>query len=464
MSGTGTIDNPWDLITALHSNLVGAGDTLLLRGGEYIASTKSVNAGGSDFPGKGVFGISVCGTPDAHITIKPYPGETVKISGGLELFDTAGYIDFLDLEIAPIPTTRSFATSDDVDFPHAVLSHAPGCSFTNCYIHDGRNMGIQRGAPFILQGCIVMNIGYWSDDEARWRDYDIYTSNHNGGPVILRNNMWGPPASEPCVNLYSDSYQNVVDYTVEDSIFYGGGFFADSITGLVERNIFRNNLGCVLNYGYRSGKHLRLGSGGIDNPNKGSLLVENNYWIAQNAKNFSLGCQRLATVRSNTFIHLDGVDRSVVSQHINSLPATNVIGPNTYINKSDPARFAVNGDEGTYETFAQWQSRGYDLESTLSTNLPTVNHTKVVQQGHWMFVGIVNWEELETVSVDVGLPEGEYLVRNALNFTETTTLECDAEGNITFPMTGWTLAKMIGNEALLVTDPYPFYGIFVIEV
>jgi hypothetical protein len=67
-TGDGSINNPWDLQTALNQPLVvGQGSTIYLRGGAYVGKYTSNLSGGQNAP----------------ITVQSYPGEWAKIDGYL---------------------------------------------------------------------------------------------------------------------------------------------------------------------------------------------------------------------------------------------------------------------------------------------------------------------------------------------------------------------------------------------
>lgn len=92
-TASGSIDDPWDLQTALdHPDPVQPGDTIWLRGGVYV----------------GEFQIHLKGEPGKPVVLRQYPGERAILSGEglmLDIQDTY-WADLWGFEIAALENTR----------------------------------------------------------------------------------------------------------------------------------------------------------------------------------------------------------------------------------------------------------------------------------------------------------------------------------------------------------------------
>src|ERR1035437_3317592 len=82
--GDGSITSPWDLATALESNLshTRTGDIICLRGGIYQATVVS----------------NLLGSTTGQITVESYPGEWAIVNGGIDQ-EGGGYVTYRDFEI-----------------------------------------------------------------------------------------------------------------------------------------------------------------------------------------------------------------------------------------------------------------------------------------------------------------------------------------------------------------------------
>lgn len=119
-SGNGTKNSPYDLQTALDE--VKAGQTLYLLGGTYVPEDEA-------------FYLVTQGKKDAYITIRPYPGERVKITNtnhGDELygimFDSTRYTVIEGIEIGNISASSAYGMAAWGSIDHVVIK--------SCVIHD----------------------------------------------------------------------------------------------------------------------------------------------------------------------------------------------------------------------------------------------------------------------------------------------------------------------------------------
>jgi len=180
MSGTGTVDNPWDLETALASKSVCAGEHIRLRGGTYTGNfTCTLNGGSHTNP----------------VFVESCPGKRAIINGGLDV--RGGYVRIQNLEfVSPISTRETQlpgSTPADLMISQGVRIFGRGIEVVNNVIHDVLGSGINVttvAADTIVYGNLVCNYG-WSGPD-RGHGHGIYSENPiaNGGRQIISNNIF----------------------------------------------------------------------------------------------------------------------------------------------------------------------------------------------------------------------------------------------------------------------------------
>jgi hypothetical protein len=146
-----------------------------------------------------------------------------------------------------------------------------------------------------------------------------------------------------------------------------------------------------------------------------------------------------------------------------------------YLGPSANLAFKVEYGEFSWGSFAEWQAAGRDTEGSIfAESAPTSNEILIYPNEYPdaddMRMGMVviwNWEELETVDVDLtelGLEIGTtYRWRQAQDpLVDVDTWEDDGSP-YTFAMTGHTVAKPIGFDEELIATQFPIFGCFIIE-
>ncbi len=149
-SGNGSLENPWDLQTALnHPAVVHPGDTIWLRGGTYT----------------GNFISNLTGTETAPITVKQYPGEKAVLaaSTGQFIFRTsAPWGIYQGFEV--VGTTPGRGTIR----PIGVQAYSSNTKFINLVVHDAEegffvSSGVDNTEVY---GSIIYNNGH--EDNVGW--------------------------------------------------------------------------------------------------------------------------------------------------------------------------------------------------------------------------------------------------------------------------------------------------------
>jgi hypothetical protein len=115
---------------------------------------------------------------------------------------------------------------------------------------------------------------------------------------------------------------------------------------------------------------------------------------------------------------------------------------------------AVNFTTSQYPTNTYFTSRPTGVRSFVRPNRYEPGRAHIT---------IFNWDNLSSVSVNVGtagIADGTYVLRNAQNYWQESQTLSVSGGQITVPMTGWTVVAPIG----WTTPPntFPEFGVFVL--
>src|SRR5712675_76224 len=126
--GSGTQDQPYDLVTALSGSVGKPGDTFWLHEGVYPI---------------GNLETKLHGAPHQPITFRQMPGERVQVVGTLNLWDSIGFVIFRDFELysgqvgrVSTQTGVGFKPTDLPNFTAGIQVYAPNFSFINLVVHD----------------------------------------------------------------------------------------------------------------------------------------------------------------------------------------------------------------------------------------------------------------------------------------------------------------------------------------
>ncbi|MGJ8592708.1 MAG: hypothetical protein ACSHXF_09180 [Aquaticitalea sp.] len=184
-SGNGSINNPWDLQTALSQKpeVVNGDDTIWLHGGIY----------------KGRFLSSIQSTKeDKYITVAPYNEEKVVLNGNVDsklngvLNVRGNQVIFRDFEITWLGDFSRDA--NDKNFAIcAGISHTGGenCRFYNLIIHNNPGLGIgswKHASGTIIENCMIYHNGYIAQN-GKGIGEGIYVQNKSDKTRLIKNNV-----------------------------------------------------------------------------------------------------------------------------------------------------------------------------------------------------------------------------------------------------------------------------------
>lgn len=219
--GAGTIDDPWDLATAIDEPPgVAPGDTIWLRGGVY----------------EGSFVVKLDGLADAPITVRSHPGEWAVIDGGSSDQVTVQvyrqHTVLRDLEI-----TNTNPERVEVGRPSGIYVEGDDLSFINVIVHDvgtgitsnsGTGEAPELAPRTLLYGSIFFNNGY--DIENRGHGHHTYLQNRTDTKVIADNLMFNSFGFG--VHAYSETDSHHTEgYEIVGNVWWGAGAGSSSVIG-----------------------------------------------------------------------------------------------------------------------------------------------------------------------------------------------------------------------------------------
>ncbi len=459
-TGNGTMSNPWDLQTALHSTAVHAGDTIWVRGGTHHFSY--TNASGVYGPMATKFDSTLLGTTAANITVRAYPGERPIIDGNLQQ-KVNGYVTFWGLEImdstpgryttqaGPFPTTWYISKNGKIDDmcvsgvdisgnPDAGSPYCPGMKFINCIVHDniGGGFGLSRGSAGVLvYGCLVYYNGWKGYNTATFVAQDhghgFYIQHAGTAQTVIKNCFSFQNYSQGA--QYYGTQPGYADYgTYDGFVMWSNSHFQPG----QQRNMEYGNpapgspmlspsiINCMVYDSRGSGSDSEFGDGG----GMSGCTFTNNYFGSP--VNFNGSLSGTVAFTGNTFAQ--GVSGSISAS---SFPG------NTVSANQPTSGLKVNVYPNEYE----------------------------VGRGN---IAIINWANASTVTVDVskvGLAVGDqYELHQADDYFNDITVGTYTGAPITINMTGHTVAKPVGysntgvSDSSILTQPstFPTFGAFVI--
>ncbi|MCK7591513.1 right-handed parallel beta-helix repeat-containing protein [Subsaxibacter sp. CAU 1640] len=309
-SGNGTLQNPWDLQTALSQKpeVINGDDTIWLHGGIYngrfLSTIKSTKEG-------------------KFITVAPYQQQKVTLNGNAESTNPAvlnvrgGQVIFRDFEI----TWLGSFSRDEKDINFKVgggINHTSGedCRFYNLVIHNNPGLGIgswkQTGGT-IIENCFIYHNGYVAKD-GKGRGEGMYVQNASDKTRIIRNNIIFGNYYK-AVEVWSAGRNATFDFVkniiLQDNIIFNSGlptgnYYDNIIIATDDRNgtnrakniqvlnnVLYHNTDYLANQVNGDGPSLTLGY--VDNSPVEDIMVKDNFILGRN------NALRLLHVNSMTF-------------------------------------------------------------------------------------------------------------------------------------------------------------------
>jgi len=184
LTGDGSLQNPWDLQTALiqNSNVVNGGDIIWLHEGVYHG--RFVSNLQSNIEGK-------------HITVSSFPHERAVLNGNIKsnrnsVLEVRGNnVIYKDFEITWLGNFSRKQTEPDFQKSDGI-NHNSGinCKFINLVIHNNPGSGFgtwKKTGNSEINGCLIFNNGYYS--AKRGSGVGIYAQNSSEQNRMIKNNI-----------------------------------------------------------------------------------------------------------------------------------------------------------------------------------------------------------------------------------------------------------------------------------
>lgn len=234
-AGDGSMEKPWDLVTALGSKTIKPGDTLWLRGGTYKSSAHCTLHGENDKP----------------IMVAQCPGERATLTGRLQITAPAAHTWFWDFELSSDSKTRN--SKENVSWPPGDLPSSgidimdnstvegPGLKFINLVIHDTNSSGINLWHQAIeaeVYGCVVYYNGWQGPAGDRNHGHGLYAQNKTGikrisDNIFFKHFMFG-------TQLYGSGQAFVDNFDYVGNILFNNG----AVGGKLEINLMVSPENC----------------------------------------------------------------------------------------------------------------------------------------------------------------------------------------------------------------------------
>ena len=447
--GTGDgsdIAHPIDFQNCMNSTRVIAGDTLILLSGIY----------------QGLFYCNIGGDAANDVIIRSLNCYGADIDGGIIV--NKPYVTLQNIIFSNSDANRGSWTA-----PNGSVNRLTGiflmnhdCNLINNITHDnGVGIAFYNAAYNTLcYGNVSYNCG-WADASLGGAQ-NIYFHGDNN---IVKHNVFAG-AFKKTFAAYGNNGSAVNTAITENVIFsrgttlIGSGNVATNLITFIGNHIIVGGLQC----GYTFNQN-------------GTITVTDNVIWSQIAAGLTFTNFENVTVLRNKVISggppLSGYQGQSITLTYPLIIGAYNFNNNEYHHLGLITHF-VNIEGVTHYNFAAWQALGHDVASTYDELLPAVNESHVYLNDYAAtscrkgMVVIWNWQELNTVDVDLtalGLVNGHtYTWRNAQDpLVDVDTFVYTAGVDVTFPMTGHSVAYPIGFSELLIENQFPKFGCFIIE-
>ena len=324
-SGSGALDSPWNLQTALnHPSAVKPGDVIYIHGGTY----------------SGTYTSKLNGTAAKPIIVRPWYDEEVIIDSGTNV--QAGAAETLEFygsytHIRNITITNSnpnhYATSGGLE---GVRYYGHHNKLINCIIHDNTGNGIGFWSSAIgseVAGCIIYHNGTIGSD--RGHGHGLYIQNDSAEYKIIRDNIifnsFGKGAQ-----IYGTSVQ-VRNVKMENNIIFNSALAASSS---IEQGII---------------------AGGVK-PVDNMILNDNIFYVSPQYTNIAasakFGYEDVTTNGYGEFKNNVCIDAYLhITKNWNKITTSN----NAYISKSTKTKMVFGFDKLTFVTTRDYDNNKYYL-------------------------------------------------------------------------------------------------------
>lgn len=456
-TGDGSIQNPWNLQTALnHPTVLKAGDIIWLRGGTY-------GSGGAS-----VFTSKLIGTKESPILVRNYEKERATINGGIYVY--GNYTWFWGLEITNSLINRTGTASMR---PPGLYILGTGIKAINLIIHETGHPGIgmqtEAGPDCEIYGGIIWGVGTFDTDyNGSPRGSAIYAQGVSDGvsPRIVRDviSMKNLHTGGKAYGEKATVFNN--NFTFEGNVVVGNGdrqLFIAAGTNPVKG--FR----MINNYFYRlptdTNESAWVGEPSFPIVNEDAAIA-GNYFVG--------GTYRMGSLEITRWKNLQVTNNIIVSPQIFVTYNNAFFGlnwdNNQYFGSVNPNPFVLNG---TAIPFASWKDKTkFDANSHVSPSRPTgtsIFVRKNLYEPDRANIIIYNWDKnpaVQITSSQLGnfIKAGDkYELRNGADYYHDIITGIYDGNSISIPMTGRTLASIQDTRGEVDLDStFPEFGVFVL--
>ncbi len=416
--GDGSINNPWDLQTALHggNGKIIPGDTLNLRGGTYNQSI--------------YYHSSLAGSASNYIKVQSYPGEWAIVDRASAAMMPANTEGFFEIE-GSYTIYRGFEVTNSSPLLGCA---APDCSFN-------RVTGVVPGAPGHnnkIVNLVIHDNGIGMFFANGHNDSEVYGNIfYNNGASNLQHGIYAQNAN---------STKYITNNMILNSYAYGFHAYAS---------------GSYLNYFNLAGNTI-FKSGSLGGSNKANILIGGN----------QPDLAEWPIIKDN-YLYYSGSSGTGINLGYSTGCHHPQVGPGNYIARGSSLITFVNCSDITV-TGNTFYGSVSSLQSTYPNNTyysarPTTNSIFVrpnkYEQGR-ANITVFNWANVSSVDVDVSniLQIGDsYEVKDVQDYLGPAIASGTYRGgSITIPMTGTAVAQPTV-PTLSVTHTSSEFGAFVLK-
>lgn len=477
-SGNGTLNNPWDLQTALSQKpeVVNGDDTIWLHKGIYT----------------GRFVSAIQSTKEnKYITVAPFNQEKVILNGNVTSKNEAvltvrgKQVIFRDFEITWLGDYSR--NENDKEFQvSAGISHTSGqdCRFYNLIIHNNPGLGIgswKHTGGSIIENCMIYFNGFVAKD-GKGRGEGIYVQNISDKTRLIKNNIIfsnyykGIEVWSAGRNANSQFVKNI---NLENNIIFNSGFpsgnsydnvivATDDRNGIniahdikILNNVFYHNTDYLNNEVNGNAPSLTLGfykKTPVEN-----IIVKDNIILGRN------NVLRLLYVNSMTLTGNTIYGGYVIVNDNNMQNAKNwTVDNNSYFTKNGTP---FNIDKDKKRNFKDWQTtfnldKHSQWKNTKQFDLkPVLSITENTQKPKEFNLALFNKQgkDVEVDFTSYNIPKGTaYKIYDAENRKEVAVAgSLNEDMKVTFPMNFTAYEKPSHNTKTLKTESN--FGVFIIE-
>jgi hypothetical protein len=466
--GDGTIENPWDLQTALNQPAsVQPGDTIWLRAGSYQTTVSD------GFVGK------LKGTEASPITVRNYNGERATIDGQQdnEALDVTGsYTRYWGLEVMSSCTVRNTGDRSG-KCSVGVGVYGPGNKFINMVVHDTSQgfSGFNAAPDTEFYGNLSYYNGFIGSD--RNHGHGMYLQNISGAKVV-EDNFVGDNADEG-IQIYGSGSASLINITIEGNTIYNNSSWPAphyQYDLIIAGGKSRKNIQVRNNYiFFPAGANAEGFGGQFGQYDPGEDMTVTNNIFANGYVPVAFVYQSGPVVfTGNTVVAGTDALRAITVDLGSTESLTSYMWDhNTYFDQSMLRFYRGMGDDGTNfsgtnETFESWKMHtGFDTHSIYKSTAPSGVQVFVRPNKYEpkrANITVFNWDKAPTVQIDLSgvLASGDrYVIQDAQNFYgQPIASGMYSGGKISIHMTDLAKAQPVGFAAPAHTAPQ--LGTFIV--